>query len=93
MLVVKVQTLTLYDQFLKLYGLCSDRVGRPRIYNYIKNGADQPKFVSGITGMTGEFAYTIMENCRVIGLNDTAAKFIETIFNSGCWFIKGESLL
>lgn len=82
-----------YDQFLKLYGLCSDRVGYPRVYNYIKNSSNQPKFVSGITGMTGEFAYTIMENCRVIGVNDTAAKFIETIFNSGCWFIKGESLL
>ena len=82
-----------YDDFLKLYGLCSERAGRPRIYNYIKNSSNQPKFIDSFTGMTGSFCYTVMENCRVTGINDTAAKFIETIFNSGCWFIKGESLL
>lgn len=81
-----------YDRWLSYYGYASGRTGTPRVCNYImgsKNAADLPYFDATL----GDPAtYVLTSNFKVTGIPQPAADYIETLFNSGCRFLKGESL-
>lgn len=76
-----------YSDWLTLYGYKSNRTGNPHIIDYIKNGTNTPHFVT-YDGDT--FTYVQTENIHITGVQYTACRAIENMFNSGVRLLKGD---
>lgn len=72
------------DFYFDYYGYTCNYNGVPRVLNYILGG-EQPHFVNNQT-------YCKTTNMRVSHPNQTAARYIEAVFNTGCHFYRGENL-
>lgn len=74
------------DKILTVYGYRCDYYSTPRVYDYIRNINETPRFVS-VDGMV--FTYCQTENAGVYGLQDWANTAIEAVFNAGARFTRG----
>lgn len=72
-----------YDYYFSEYGYTSNRVGVPRVCNYIKQSGDQPHF-------QGPATYCKTTGMKVISPMKTVSDYIEGVFNGGCKFLKGD---
>lgn len=78
-----------YDEFFRGYGYTSNRIGVPRICNYITGTGEQPHF-SSFHGK--EITYIKTSSMTVeYNLSNVCAD-IEAMFNSGIQLLKGEDL-
>lgn len=78
-----------YDNYFSYYGYNSQRCGVPRVINYVHQTGDQPHF-DDLDGLYKTYVKTA--SIRVTGVPESVSGYIENIFNSGCLFLKGESL-
>lgn len=72
-----------YDYYFSEYGYTSNRVGVPRVCNYITQSGDQPHF-------QGPATYCKTTGMKVISPMKTVSDYIEGVFNGGCKFLKGD---
>lgn len=80
---VKPAILEQYDNFFSNYGYTSNRVGVPRVCHYIKATDTQPHFQDG-------FTYVKTSGMQVISNVKPASDYIESMFDRGCKFKKGD---
>ena len=82
----KFDVLDNYDELISFYGYRKDRYKVPAVYNYIKNtqANAQPHFNSS------NVCYCKTTDCSVHGVDTESERYIESVFNSGCWFVKGD---
>lgn len=78
---LKPEILKIYDDYFTMYGYKSDRLGVPRVLDWIAGG-ETPWFPA-----TGTYCKT--SNMKVYGVYAPAADSIADLFNSGCRFVKG----
>ena len=83
------EILKAYDDFFSGYGYASNRVGIPRICNYITGEGDQPQFMDF---MHMRQTYVKTSYMHVTHNMLAATRYIETMFNNGCHFLRGEDL-
>lgn len=81
--------LKVYDEFFKGYGYASNRIGVPRVCDYINGGSDTPHF-SSFQGKNITYVKTSSMNVEHNLAN--VCRDIEDMFNSGIQFLKGEDL-
>ena len=80
---LKPAILEQYDKFFSNYGYTSNRVGVPRVCHYIKATDTQPHFQDGYT-------YVKTSGMQVISNVKPASDYIESMFDRGCKFKKGD---
>lgn len=80
---IKPAILAEYDKFFSNYGYTSNRVGVPRVCHYIKSTDTQPHFQDGLT-------YVKTSGMQVISNLKPACEYIESMFDRGCKFKKGD---
>ena len=80
---IKPAILKEYDKFFSNYGYTSNRVGVPRVCHYIKATDTQPHFQDGYT-------YVKTSGMQVISNVKPASDYIESMFDRGCKFKKGD---
>ena len=90
---LKDSILQTYDRFFSMYGYTSNRIAVPKVCNYIKGSADAsliPHFDTEIesAGMT----YCSTRNMHVISPLSIVSEYIESLFNAGCRFHRGDRL-
>lgn len=78
-----------YDNYFSYYGYNSQRVGVPRILNYVTQSGSQPHF-DDLDGLVKTYVKT--SGIRITNVPENVSGYIENIFNSGCLFLKGENL-
>lgn len=86
---LRPEILEQYDRYFSFYGYASNRYGVPRVCNYIKGVGEQPHFD---TTTDKHFTYLKCGNMSVISPMQVVSDYIETLFNNGCRFFKGEDL-
>ena len=86
---LRPEILEQYDKYFSFYGYTSNRYGVPRVCNYIKGSGDQPHFD---TTTDKHFTYLKCGNMSVISPMQVVSDYIESLFNNGCRFFKGEDL-
>ena len=80
---IKPAILKQYDNFFSNYGYTSNRIGVPRVCHYIKATDTQPHFQDGYT-------YVKTSGMQVISNVKPASDYIESMFDRGCKFKKGD---
>ena len=83
----------LYDDYFTMYGYTSNRLGVPRICNFIKGSTDPtqiPHFVVNADGDNSTYVKT--DNMKVYSPSKEASDFVEQMFNNGMTFLKGDDL-
>lgn len=76
-----------YDTLLDFYGYRKDIFKTPSVYNYFRNvGAAESKPHFNASNL----CYCKTADCSVHGVDEMSEKYIEQIFNGGCWFVKGD---
>ena len=80
---IKPAILEQYDKFFTNYGYTSNRIGVPRVCHYIKATDTQPHFQDGYT-------YVKTSGMQVISNVKPASDYIESMFDRGCKFKKGD---
>lgn len=90
---LKDSILQTYDRFFSMYGYASNRIAIPKVCNFIKGSSDAnaiPHFDTEIesAGMT----YCSTANMHVISPLSVVSDYIESLFNSGCRFHRGDRL-
>lgn len=86
---LRPEILEQYDKYFSFYGYTSNRYGVPRVCNYIKGAGEQPHFD---TTTSKHFTYLKCGNMSVISPMQVVSDYIESLFNNGCRFFKGEDL-
>ena len=86
---LRPEILEQYDRYFSFYGYTSNRYGVPRVCNYIKGAGEQPHFD---TTTSKHFTYLKCGNMSVISPMQVVSDYIESLFNNGCRFFKGEDL-
>lgn len=86
---LRPEILEQYDRYFSFYGYASNRYGVPRVCNYIKGSGEQPHFD---TTTSKHFTYLKCGNMSVISPMQVVSDYIESLFNNGCRFFKGEDL-
>ena len=86
---LRPEILEQYDRYFSFYGYTSNRYGVPRVCNYIKGAGEQPHFD---TTTNKHFTYLKCGNMSVISPMQVVSDYIESLFNNGCRFFKGEDL-
>lgn len=72
-----------YDDFFSQYGYASNRIGIPRVCNYVSGKGAQPHFQDGIT-------YIKTEGMTVISNRKETSDYISAMFNGGVKMKKGD---
>jgi hypothetical protein len=86
---LRPEILEQYDKYFSFYGYTSNRYGVPRVCNYIKGSGDQPHFDETTSK---HFTYLKCGSMHVISPMMVVSEYIESLFTSGCRFLKGEDL-
>lgn len=82
----------IYDDFFKAYGYTSNRLGVPRVCNYIKgktSNSDIPYFAD-VEGQ--KITYIKTSDMKVEHAIKDVSDYIENLFNGGIQFVRGNSL-
>lgn len=80
---LKTEIMNVYDDYFTEYGYASNRVGTPRVCNYITGNGLAPHFDTDGT-------YVKTSNMKVDHVIEDASRYISDMFNKGCRFIKGD---
>lgn len=76
-----------YDKLLAMYGYNSGRIGVPHICHWLMDGSYEPYFAKVGNDLS---TYVQTNNMHVTNLNLDATNAIESLFNAGCRFVKGD---
>lgn len=95
-----IQTVTLdpmifnlYNTYFQFYGYASNKIGIPRICNFIKGQTEDWAVPHWVTFAEGEKrTYCKTQQMRVIAPMDVVSDYIENLFDMGVSFLKGDEM-
>lgn len=81
-----------YDHYFSLYGYTSNRVGTPRVCNYVKGSSDIAETPHWDTATGKTITYIKTSGMKVISPMKVVSDYIEQLFDAGVRFLKGDTL-
>lgn len=81
-----------YDHYFSLYGYTSNRVGTPRVCNYVKGSNDVSETPHWDTTTGKTITYIKTSGMKVISPMKVVSDYIEQLFDAGVRFLKGDTL-
>lgn len=81
-----------YDHYFSLYGYTSNRVGTPRVCNYVKGSSDVAETPHWDTATGKTITYIKTSGMKVISPMKVVSDYIEQLFDAGVRFLKGDTL-
>lgn len=82
-----------YDRWFKNYGYTSGRCGIPHVVSFMRNSQNEAELPEWVTIDGKQESYVKTNDCHVVSSMLPVSTNIEALFNAGCRFANGDSLI